>query len=194
MVDIAKLPMSLPEREDLAALERVVEKGLNTFTEVGLALMSIRDRHLYRGTHKTFEDYCRDRWMMTRHYANRLIQAHSVVVNLVPTGTKPPANERQARALAGLDPDDAAEALTEARETAAEEGRSVTAADIEEAAREAGIDPATLTRPPPDQRLKALARIATSIRDIRREMGRLDAGEQEAVERWLNQAPDFLPE
>jgi ParB-like chromosome segregation protein Spo0J len=30
--------------------------------EVGAALVEIRDQHLYRETHGTFEDYCRDKW------------------------------------------------------------------------------------------------------------------------------------
>jgi hypothetical protein len=28
----------------------------------GTALLEVRDRRLYRETHATFEDYCRERW------------------------------------------------------------------------------------------------------------------------------------
>lgn len=39
-------------------LERQVEKA---FLSAGQALMELRDRRLYRSTHRTFEEYCRDR-------------------------------------------------------------------------------------------------------------------------------------
>jgi hypothetical protein len=183
---VANLPLSLPEKEDLAELERVVERGNVTFVEVGRALCEIRDRRLYRGEYKTFDDYLLDKWSFTRMHASRLIGAYQTVTNLVTAGVEPPANEGQARALVGLDPDDAAEALEEARETASEEGRKVTARDIAAVARKAGIDPASLV---PDPRKKALAKIAVHLAAIRRELGQLDSGEQEDYELWLGQVP-----
>ncbi len=53
----------------LADLEAVIGRGLDTFVEVGLALGAIHERRLYRATHSTFEDYCRERWGMDRTYA-----------------------------------------------------------------------------------------------------------------------------
>jgi phage N-6-adenine-methyltransferase len=85
----------------LLECERVIERGLNTFVEVGAALLEIRDSRLYKDSYSTFEDYCRERWGMQRHYANRLISAAEVTNNLVPIGTIP-ANEAQARPLVGL--------------------------------------------------------------------------------------------
>ena len=192
MVNSRLLPLSLPEREELSDLERTIEHGLATFTEVGMSLLMIRDRRLYRGTHATFEDYCLERWTMTRHYANRLIAAHGVAAGLVTIGTNPPENEAQARELAGLDPEEAAEVLEEARAEAAAEQRKVTAKDIAAVAKKAGIDPARLNRPPDDQRAKALTRIRASLRAVRKELGRLDAGEQDDLIRWLGKMPDFL--
>ena len=190
------LPLSLPEREDLAGLERIVERGLSTFTEVGCALLAIRDRRLYRGSFTTFEAYCLARWTITKTHANRLIQAHGVVSSMTPVGVIPPPNERQARPLVGLDPDDAAEAMEEARETASSENRPVTAKDVDVAAlaRKAGIDPARLARPPEDHRAKAVARIKASCKRIAEEQGRLDSGEQEELQTWLEARPGWLKE
>ncbi len=77
----------------------MIERGLATFLEVGSALLTIRESRLYRGTHSTFEDYCQERWGMSRCHANRQIQAAEVVGSLGPIGPKP-ANEAQARELA----------------------------------------------------------------------------------------------
>lgn len=41
---------------------RLAEGDVQTFYEVREALREIRDRKLYRGTHATFEAYCRERW------------------------------------------------------------------------------------------------------------------------------------
>ena len=40
-------------------LERKVERA---FFEAGKALVELRERRLYRPTHRTFEEYCRDRF------------------------------------------------------------------------------------------------------------------------------------
>jgi hypothetical protein len=53
------------EQEQLAQSEAISEDGLRDFFEVALALLRIRDERLYRQTHATFEDYCREKWGMT---------------------------------------------------------------------------------------------------------------------------------
>ncbi|WP_396019828.1 MULTISPECIES: hypothetical protein [Nostocaceae] len=53
--------------------------------------MELRDRRLYRSTHTTFEEYCRDRFGFERRHPYRLIEAAVVVDNLMqmcPTGTQ----------------------------------------------------------------------------------------------------------
>lgn len=89
----------------LIECERVIERGLNTFVEVGTALLEIRDNRLYKDGYSTFEEYCRERWDMQRAYAYRLIGAAEVVANLSPIGDILPATETQARPLASLSPD-----------------------------------------------------------------------------------------
>ena len=67
-------------------------------------ILEIRDSRLYRSTHATFEDYCRDRWKMARNYANKLILAAVTVANLG-TIVPIPTNEAQIRPLTDLEPD-----------------------------------------------------------------------------------------
>jgi hypothetical protein len=50
------------EIENLNELEAVAQHGLETYEDVGSALAEIRDRHLYRDSHPSFEAYARERW------------------------------------------------------------------------------------------------------------------------------------
>jgi hypothetical protein len=101
-------PDSEPAR--LAELESIVERGLATFVEVGAALLEIRDSRLYHQTHKTFEDYCRERWEMSRQRAHQLIEASEVARNLSTVVDVSPTSERQVRPLAKLEPEQQREA------------------------------------------------------------------------------------
>jgi hypothetical protein len=84
------------ERRRLADLEAKIEHGLRVFVETGQALRAIRDERLYRETHRTFEDYCRERWGFGDRRARYLMVAAEV-------GTMVPvSNERQARELVPL--------------------------------------------------------------------------------------------
>ncbi|MBD2492327.1 hypothetical protein [Aulosira sp. FACHB-615] len=71
------------EQSDRLHLERKVERA---FFEAGKALMELRDRRLYRSTHRTFEEYCKDRFGYTHRRVNYLI-AGSVVFDNIVTGT-----------------------------------------------------------------------------------------------------------
>lgn len=119
------------EAVELATLERVIETGMKCFTEVGNALLTIRDSRLYRSEYTTFEAYCRERWGMSRPRAYQYIDAAATVSTMVDKGIDPPQSERQARPLAQLPPERQAEAWQAATETAKEERRKVTAKDVE---------------------------------------------------------------
>jgi hypothetical protein len=110
--------LSLAESDELAQCEATIAKGMETFVEVGTALLRIRDSRLYRETFGTFEDYCRGRWSMERRHAYRLIDAASVVSNVSNWTQEIPHTESQARPLTSLDPDDQREAWSRAVETA----------------------------------------------------------------------------
>ena len=57
--------LSPAERAELNRLEAVAQHGLGTYLQVGTALAEIRDRHLYRDSHPSFETYVRERWPVT---------------------------------------------------------------------------------------------------------------------------------
>jgi hypothetical protein len=129
---VSELAVSASAR--LAELEAVVERGLATFVEVGAALLEIRDTRLYRDTHTTFEDYCRERWSMRRESADRLIRSAKVVELVNPSGLIP-ANEAQARELVPLLADEQAvvEAWREAKAEADLIGAPLTAKVVKNA-------------------------------------------------------------
>ena len=119
---------------ELQKHEAVIERGLNTFVEVGQALLEIRDSRLYRLEYSTFEDYCRDRWGIIKRYANRLIQAANIIENLGPMGPILPATERQARPLSALEPAQQSEAWQRVVDTAPE--GKITAAYVQQVVNE----------------------------------------------------------
>lgn len=67
--------LSAREAEQLKHAEADVEKGGRLIVA---AMELIRDQKLYRATHDTFEDYCRERWSRTARDVNRLIQTEAV--------------------------------------------------------------------------------------------------------------------
>lgn len=84
----------------------MIERGLNTFVEVGTALLTIRDKRLYRDgfeTFATFEEYCEKRWGLKKSHAYEIMEASKVVTNLKSSAiAELPTNEAQARPLTAL--------------------------------------------------------------------------------------------
>ncbi|BAT56731.1 unknown protein (plasmid) [Nostoc sp. NIES-3756] len=105
-VDAVEVPeMTEEEQRDRLNLERKVESA---FVEAGKALKELRDRRLYRSTHKTFEEYCKDRFGYSRRQPYLLMDAAVVFDNLKekcdPMDHILPTNERQVRPLINLKP------------------------------------------------------------------------------------------
>ncbi|KAB8318712.1 hypothetical protein SD81_014395 [Tolypothrix campylonemoides VB511288] len=100
-------------------LERQVESA---FYEAGKALRELRDKRLYRSTHKTFEEYCKDRFGFERRHPYRLIDGADIVDNLIqmcPNGTQIlPTSERQVRPLTKLEREEQRQAWQMALEQA----------------------------------------------------------------------------
>lgn len=119
----------------LDGCEAVIERGLGTFVEVGEALLAIRDARLYRESYDTFEDYCAERWKLSRKRAYDLTAAAQVASTLSPMGDTP-ASERVARELAPLrsEPVQMREAWEEARVESGD--REPTAAIVREKVRD----------------------------------------------------------
>jgi hypothetical protein len=113
--------LTLSEERSLVELEAVIERGKWTFLQVGKALTEIRDLRLYRNAYDTFEDYCRERWRLSRPAAYQYIGASTVVENLstqvdkesspvvagnlTTQAVKAPPSFTQARELASLEPE-----------------------------------------------------------------------------------------
>jgi hypothetical protein len=89
----------------LAECEAVIERGLASFLEMGLALLRIRDGRLYRRTHRTFARYCQQRWGLSRSYAYELMEAGQVAEAL--SGIADVPNASIALELAALKDDPA---------------------------------------------------------------------------------------
>jgi hypothetical protein len=110
------------ESQSLTHYEEIIAQGLQTFVEVGQALLSIRDQRLYRETYRTFEEYLHQRWDMSRPRAYQLIEASVVVEHLSTNVDTVPVNEAQARPLTRLAPEQQQEVWREAVETAPPSG------------------------------------------------------------------------
>ena len=124
-------------RTRLEELEGVISEGLQTFVEVGNAIREIRDSRLYRESHGTFEDYCRERWGWSRQYANKQVEAANTA-EVLANGNQgfQIANERQAREITPLlkqDPEQAQAVFAEAVKDAEERGVALTAKDLKRA-------------------------------------------------------------
>jgi hypothetical protein len=120
--------LNIDESHELERCEVVIKQGLQTFIEVGQALMTIKEKRLYRIGFKTFEDYCVGRWAFKRSEAYRLIDASVVISNLSPMGELLPNNERQVRPLTSLEPEIQKEVWTEVVKT---HGDNITAAKVQ---------------------------------------------------------------
>ncbi len=131
-VDVVE-ELSPEEEADRQRLELKVERA---FFEAGCSLRELRDRRLYRSTHKSWEEYCQGRFGFTRHAANFKIAASGVFENLVTKSYHPddvetadkemvtksyqilPTKETQVRPLAKLDPEEQSLVWQQAVETA----------------------------------------------------------------------------
>ncbi|MCC5603817.1 hypothetical protein LC586_32765 [Nostoc sp. CHAB 5714] len=105
------------EQRDRLHLERRVERAV---FEAGKALAELRDRRLYRSTHRTFEEYCRDRFGHSRRQSYLLMDASVVFDNLVEIcdqiDHKLPTAEGQVRPMTKLEPQEQQEVWLKAVE------------------------------------------------------------------------------
>ena len=123
-------PLTAEEEHLLARHEAVIERGLQRFVEVGMALADIREKKLYRAQSHTFEAYLSQRWHLGRAQGYRLMDAAEVMRDLSPIGDMGPlpANEAQARELAAV-PADERQAVWETAVKTAPKGK-ITATHI----------------------------------------------------------------
>ena len=112
-------PLTAQEKQQLARLEKVIDDKLEDFFEVGSAIMEIKDKELYRDTHKNFNTYCHERWGFGRSYANKLIGS-AERIKLLPENIARPANEFQVRPFLKLEPEEFRDKWPEIVKTAGE--------------------------------------------------------------------------
>ena len=117
MISIART-----EADALAQYESIISEGAGWHLRAGSALIAIRDQGLYKDGYGTFENYCAQRWEISRQRAYRLIEAAEIAGNLSPIGLQSPENERQVRPLAQIDAEDRAAVWREVVETAPSSG------------------------------------------------------------------------
>lgn len=169
----------IPLQEEHHYLESIIERGRQTFIEVGTALMTIRETKSYRTDgYDTFEEYCQERWGWTHQRAYQLMQAAEVVHELKSATTvasvdeagadaeispigetevQPiplPMNERQVRALSRIAHPSGRALLWE--ESVDRYGANVTGAQIGDVLREW-----TVPEEAAEPQLSALAPIST---------------------------------
>jgi hypothetical protein len=135
--------LSTNEKVKFRHCERIIEKGQKTFVEVGQALLDIRENRWYHAEHSTFQEYCRTRWGFEPSRARQLITAANTAESV--TGVTLP-NERAARELSRVPPENRQEILARAQKWAP--GEPLTTKAIRAAAEEAAKGPGDDTAQP----------------------------------------------
>ena len=132
--EVEPSPLNPKEKALLAKYEKDIDEELEGFVLVGQRLSQIKAQKLFRGSHRSFHQYCQDRFGFGRSYAKRVIEASKCVENLksVPIGTVSiPGNESQARPLINLSPKDQVKVAKQTKENIG--NREPTTRDFEKA-------------------------------------------------------------
>lgn len=143
-----------------------IDVGREAFVQIGLALAAIRDSgkpsvRLYRQTHATFEDYCKDRWSFNDSRARQLIIAARSYerIKSVKNLTVLPSTESHVAQLSRLESDDQAAEVWQKVVESVDDPKDITAATIRKAVNEAiGYEPTPAD--PIEQARKALLRLS----------------------------------
>lgn len=99
------LTITPEEKAEFKHQHAIVQKGVRAFSEVGLALATIKEGKLWRvGGYKTWEGYCRSVAGISRIHAHRMIEAAGLIETFktLPRGNVLPQTEAQVRPLLRL--------------------------------------------------------------------------------------------
>lgn len=95
------------KEKQLQACERAIRKGLASFLPMCFAFLEIQKKELWVGKKfKSFQAYCREKWVLDYSQVSRLINAAEVVENLKSLKIPLPSNDGQCRILALLKPEE----------------------------------------------------------------------------------------
>ncbi len=150
--EVVSRVLNVVERRSLKNLERVIERGVESFLAVGSALKEIRDDKLYREEFKSFDAYVKDRWGFQKDYANKLIGSSEVkrkLNTIVSTSAaKKIENEGQLRELKSVPEESLSEVIEKAAEIA---GDAPMTAKVLRKAREQVLEPEESEEPSPEE-------------------------------------------
>ena len=181
-----KSTLTADEKAALAKLEFAVEAGVNAtlaVIEAGKALAEIKDRQLFRDSGRTWEDYCQERFRITRRRADQLVAFAGVKAALDETGTRvPEMSEKAARPLVGLTPEDMAEVVAEAAGSA----EGVTAGSIRKAASKKKSSKAKVPKEWREKVPGAIVRVALNAKGVKAGVT-IEAALEAALEAWRRQ-------
>lgn len=153
------------ERKALRTLEGRIAAGIQSFRDVGSALLEIRDARLYRESHTSFEAYCREKWDLERARAYQFMSA-AEVIRALPAGgesQKMVTNEAQARALAPILRDRGVAGVEAILEGVRERGVPITAPLIRRVAQEV-MHPNQAEPTFADRLVRDIGRVSTEYR------------------------------
>lgn len=164
-------PLNAVEADELADCEQRIASGIKAFREVGQALKHVRDFRLYRATHATFEDYCRERWGWSRQRGYQLVDVAEAIAGLPDDCQEFLTNAGQASALASVAPEHREEVIRKAAQAG-----PVTAKAIKEAAAAVEVDielsPSPVIAAPavPEDRRSREFRVSRRMQEIKTEV------------------------
>jgi N6-adenosine-specific RNA methylase IME4 len=122
----------------LKELESIIDKGMDAWIRVGLALQEIRDGELYKEVAPTFEKWANDRFSIKRRHAYQLIDAVQALENVRGRAQIEPTSEWQLRPIAKLEPKEQVKAWKEAEKLAKKDKSELTEKHVRQAVREMG--------------------------------------------------------
>lgn len=116
--------LSIKENGRFQELEMVIENGLQTFYDVGAALIEIKNNpQWWDAQYGTWENYLRKRWDISKSYESRLVSATQFVDRIkteLPIGNNILINEYQIRPILTLPQEKQVEAWQKAVESVPE--------------------------------------------------------------------------
>jgi hypothetical protein len=123
--------LSADETGRLQSLEAVIEKGRQTFIDVGMALTEIKEKRLWKG-YGSFKGYLEKRWNFSRQYAYMQIEAYEAAMDVTTVVDTP--NEKTAREFVKVPKEERPKVAETAKAVAAESGReTINSRDVKEA-------------------------------------------------------------